>query len=161
MRKSIFRSKKARNLKRRQWSLESFAQLAVKLANYNHPSGKKIKLLMSLLPDERHIGEFIVRNSQHAVELITPSTDFESYKARLQRFDLLISLNSGPMHLAAALRTSLVALYCGYDPRDCGPYMPAELYTAICAEKFPDVENLGMNAIPLDAVYQACIEKII
>lgn len=49
-------------------------------------------------------------------------TDLRLLIALLKRIDLLVTLDSGPMHLAAALGTPLVALFGPTDPRLNGPY---------------------------------------
>jgi heptosyltransferase-1 len=49
-------------------------------------------------------------------------TDLRVLIALLRRTDLLVTVDSGPMHLAAALGTPLVALFGPTDPRLNGPY---------------------------------------
>jgi ADP-heptose:LPS heptosyltransferase len=54
--------------------------------------------------------------------LLAGRTDLRLLIALLKRVDLLVTLDSGPMHLAAALGTPLVALFGPTDPRLNGPY---------------------------------------
>ncbi|MDD5558501.1 glycosyltransferase family 9 protein [Candidatus Methylomirabilis sp.] len=49
-------------------------------------------------------------------------TDLKVLIALLRRIDLLVTVDSGPMHVAAALGTPLVALFGPTDPRLIGPY---------------------------------------
>ena len=54
--------------------------------------------------------------------LVAGRTDLRVLIALLKQIDLLVTLDSGPMHLAAALGTPLVALFGPTDPRLTGPY---------------------------------------
>lgn len=108
----------------RRWPPESFAALARDLAQLRGPGGRPLRLLMELLPDEAEIGETIVRASAGAVTLLTPAPDFERYKATLERMDLLVTTDTGAMHIAGAVGTRLVALFAGTDPASSGPWVP-------------------------------------
>ena len=54
--------------------------------------------------------------------LVAGRTDLRVLIALLKKIDLFVTLDSGPMHLAAALGTPLVALFGPTDPRLNGPY---------------------------------------
>jgi len=47
--------------------------------------------------------------------------------AVLQAVDLMITVDSGPMHIAAAVGTPVVALFGPTDPRRTGPLGPARI----------------------------------
>lgn len=49
----------------------------------------------------------------------------------ISRLDLLLTNDSGPMHIAAAVKTPVVALFGPSDPRMSGPYTDAERYRVI------------------------------
>lgn len=153
LRKARFRSKKAHYL--RQWPVESFARLAQLLVEYMENMGMPVKVIMDLLPDERELGESIVAASGGCITLLTPPPDFERYKAVIRRADLLITPNTGPMHIGGAVGTHMVALFSGMSPADCGPYVPAEQYVALCAEDTTSPER-GIAAITPQAVFDAC-----
>ncbi|MCK5092289.1 MAG: hypothetical protein KAR30_07145, partial [Gammaproteobacteria bacterium] len=120
-------------------------------------TGFELKIIMDLLPDERELGEKIVAASGNRVLLLTPRPDFERYKAVIQRANLLITPNTGPMHIGGAVGTSMVALFAGMSPEDCGPYVPKEQYVALCAED-TDSPELGISAISPTKVFKACRE---
>jgi heptosyltransferase I len=153
LRKASFRSKKAHYL--RQWPVESFGRLAQLLTEYASQAGLQLKIIMDLLPDERELGEAIVQASNHSVTLLTPVPNFERYKAVLQRANLLVTPNTGPMHIGGAVGTNMVALFSGLSPDDCGPYVSADQYTALRAED-TDKAELGIAAITPGSVFEAC-----
>jgi lipopolysaccharide heptosyltransferase II len=43
--------------------------------------------------------------------------------ALIEKMDLFITNDSGPMHMASALATPTIALFCPTDPALCGPYL--------------------------------------
>lgn len=153
LRKASFRSKKAHYL--RQWPVTSFARLAQLLVGYMESMEMPVKIIMDLLPDERDLGESIVAASGGCITLLTPPPDFERYKAVIQRAELLITPNTGPMHIGGAVGARMVALFSGMSPADCGPYVPAEQYVALCAEDTSAPEK-GIAAITPQDVFAAC-----
>ena len=155
LRKGLFRDKKENYL--RQWPVSSFAHLAILLTEHAKKAGFELKIIMDLLPDERELGEKIVAASGSRVILFTPRPDFERYKAVIQRANLLVTPNTGPMHIGGAVGTSMVALFAGMSPEDCGPYVPKEQYVALCAED-TDSPELGISAISPTKVFEASRE---
>lgn len=65
--------------------------------------------------------------------------------------NLLVSANTAPMHIAAAVNTPVVALFDGLLPEDCGPFMPSEQYTVLRAEETGKTEA-GIAAITPESV---------
>lgn len=57
---------------------------------------------------------------------IQPNLDLRSFAALLQQMDLLICNDTGPFHLACALKKKAIALYSPTDPFLCGPYHAPE-----------------------------------
>ncbi len=153
LKKFKFRSQKS--LHERGWPEEYWAQLAVALKHYAEQKNIHIHIIMDLLEEDRALGERIVKLSQNAVTLLIPPMNFERYKATLQSMDLLITPNTGPMHVAGALGTKMVALFAVESADNCGPYVPAEQYTALSAEDMSHPEK-GLAAISVDAVMDAC-----
>ena len=154
-RKLSFRNQDARS--QRGWPAENFAKLANMFAGYAETQSRRIFVIMDLVPEDRALGETIVKLSHGKVIAFIPSLNFERYKALLQRMDLLVTPNTGPMHIAAAVGTNLVALFAGYDPRDCGPYVPDSQYRIVRAEDTAEPER-GLAAISPAAVFEACLD---
>ena len=69
--------------------------------------------------------------------------------------NLLITPDTGPMHIAAAVGTRNICLFSGKSPEDCGPYMKPEHYIALRSEDYGDTE-LGLRAIKPEHVFEAC-----
>lgn len=152
-RKLSFRNQNARS--RRGWPAGHFAKLARMFAEYAEAQSRRIFVIMDLVAEDRELGETIIRLSGGQVIMFILPLNFERYKALLHRMDLLISPNTGPMHIAAAVGTNLVALFAGHDPRDCAPYVPDSQFRVLRAEEMEQPE-LGLEAISPEKVFEEC-----
>lgn len=141
--------------RRKSWPLAAFAKLAVLLTDHASRAGIELRVACDLLPQERALGEALVAESGGRVTLFTEPPDFARYKATIARMNLLVTPDTGPMHIAAALGTPLVALFCGRDPRDCGPYTDPARYVVLRAEEMERPEQ-GLAAISPEQVFEAC-----
>ncbi len=154
LRKTGLRSKTSRH--ERGWPVANWAQLAARLDQYAKQQSKKIHIMMDLLEEDRDLGEQINLLAGGCIKVLIPPLNFERYKATLQRMQLLVTPNTGPMHIAGAVGTKMVALFAVESPDNCGPYIPATQYTALCAEAMPEPEQ-GLAAITVDEVFNACL----
>jgi len=107
----------------RLWPAESFAELAKLIAAYGRERGLDIRIIMDLMPDEVETGEKIVQMSDGAVVMLVPPLDFERYKATLERMNVLVVSNTGPMHLGGAVGTHVVAFFGDVPPSDSAAYV--------------------------------------
>ncbi|MBI3779685.1 MAG: glycosyltransferase family 9 protein [candidate division NC10 bacterium] len=99
------------------WEEERFARLGDMLAER---FGARILVIGSSsdLPLANHLAA-----RMHPAPFVAAGrTDLKLLIALLKRIDLLVTVDSGPMHLAAAVGTPLVALFGPTDPRLNGPY---------------------------------------
>lgn len=108
----------------RLWPARSFAELSKLIAAYANEKGLDIRIIMDLMPDEVAVGEEIVCLSDGAVVMLTPPLDFERYKATLERMNILVISNTGPMHIAGAVGTHVVAFFGDVPPTDSAAYVP-------------------------------------
>jgi lipopolysaccharide heptosyltransferase II len=140
-----------RGMKHRAWPMDEAARLARMLA----ASG--VRPVIDVLPAERAMIAPFAERAGDAVTVLSGPPDFERYKALLARLALFVSPNTGPMHVAAAVGTPVVALFSGWDPADCAPFDPPERVRVLRAEDMPQPER-GLAAIGADAVFAACRE---
>ncbi|HVC82058.1 MAG TPA: lipopolysaccharide heptosyltransferase II [Chloroflexota bacterium] len=70
---------------------------------------------------EAAISEDIRRRMRHQPLVLTGTTDIDELMAVLARCDLVLSGDSGPLHMAVALGRPTVSLYGPTDPRIYGP----------------------------------------
>lgn len=152
---SRFAIRKRQAKLRKLWSPTNYGNLITRMTNTSNTDNTPVKVLMVLLADELSYGEKIVKQSNNNVLLLKSESTFERYKAMIQRADVLLTPDSGPMHMASALGTKIVAFFSMKDPGDCGPYMDPSKFIILRSEDTPHPEK-GINAINVDTVYSAC-----
>jgi heptosyltransferase-1 len=148
-----------RGRKHRMWPQAEAARLAHLLADAGRTNGTKLRPVVDVLPGERGmLHEFLAGAGDDVTVLCGPS-DFERYKAVLARLDALVTPNTGPMHIGAAVGTPVVALFSGWSPADCGPFVPAGRVRVLRAEDTKEPDR-GLAAISAEAAFQACLELL-
>ena len=100
----------------KQWPPASFAQVADQLQK----EGIRVAVIGG--PDETDPGHAVVRHMTTSPIDLVGKTSIKELIALLRRSCLLITNDSGPMHLAAALNTPVVALFGPTDPGRTGPH---------------------------------------
>ncbi len=149
----------SKHKKNKHWPAESYGTLCDRLHLHAKALGLDLRIVMNLMPEERAMGEKVLACSRGSVELLLPEPDFQVYKAFLRRADLLVAPDTGPMHLAAALGTPVVALFSGKNPEDCGPFVPEARRRILRAELTESPEQ-GIAAIGVEPVYAACLSLL-
>lgn len=85
----------------------------------------------------------------------------------ISKLDLFITNDSGPMHIAAAAGTPVVAIFGPEDPKLFGPYTTPDLYRIVCkpmhcrpCDKKNCKSPLCLDQITPDDVLAACVELL-
>lgn len=143
----------------RSWPASHFARLAKILVDFAKDQNLKLRIVMDVLPEERRIGEKILEQAPGLITQMTIKPNMQRYIAYLNRLDVLISPNTGTMHLAAALDTPTVALFSGFSPEDCGPYMNQNKCKVIRAEDGKNPE-LGLKGVTPEEAAKAICELL-
>jgi lipopolysaccharide heptosyltransferase II len=106
----------ARNGQAKRWPPEHFAALADQLVD-------ELDALVVLTgaPNEAPLAEAVVRRAQRPVVDLVGSTSIPELVALLAESEVLVTGDSGPMHIACAVSTPVVALHGPTDPALSGP----------------------------------------
>jgi heptosyltransferase-1 len=99
------------------WPVEHFAEL-VRMMSKN--SDLKFAVLGS--SDDKQLGNTITAAAPSRVVDLTGQTSLHEMIEWLRLSRLVIANDTGPMHIAAALRKPVVALFGPTDPRSAGPF---------------------------------------
>lgn len=106
----------------KRWPIPYWATLLDRLI------GDDIQIVLTGAPVDLPLIDSVIRrmNEQTASRVINLAgkTSLGQLAALLQRSDLLISGDSGPMHIAAAVGTPLIAIHGPTDPAHSGPVSP-------------------------------------
>jgi len=113
------------SLEGRRWPPESFAKIADGLVE---SLGAKVILLG--VNSEKKLSEKIISfaKHKHAITDLTGKTNIDQLTALVSRFSYLITNDTGTMHVAAALGTTIIGLFFAHAyPYETAPYSPGHL----------------------------------
>jgi lipopolysaccharide heptosyltransferase I len=102
----------------KRWPAEGFARLLA-LLHRQHPTWRFVILGSQ---EDRPLGEVIAAAGPEACLDLTGRTTLPEMVEWLRRCTLLVTNDTGPMHVAAALGRPILALFGPTDPRRTGPY---------------------------------------
>ncbi len=103
----------------RRWALERFAAVGVAL---RQRYGLTPLVLSGLAPDEQALARAVWDHIGAAARVVPPAPSPQALAALLRRARLLVANDSGPVHLAAAVGTPVVAIFGPSNHRAWGPY---------------------------------------
>ncbi len=133
----------------KKWIPERFAALADRLVSDLDADA----LFIGAASDKSSVEEIVSLCRQKVVSL-AGATDLIQLAALLKRADLVITCDSGPMHLAAAVGTKVLALFGPTDPVRTGPYGAGHRVIQKSADCIPCLKR----ACPLEE--RICMESI-
>jgi lipopolysaccharide heptosyltransferase I len=143
----------------KRWIPERYARVADRLVKEH---GTRILILWG--PGERPLAERIAR-AMNETSVIAPETDLKQLMALIKRCRLLITGDTGPLHIAAALGVPTVSLFGPSDPVRNGPYGQGH---AVIRSPIPpathwqkkEIGNHWMEAIPVETVVEAAMKQL-
>jgi lipopolysaccharide heptosyltransferase II len=143
----------------KQWLPARFAAVGDRLAQQ---TGARVAILGSAA--ERPLGETIAALMRSTPRVLSGATSLTDLVGVLSRLGLLVTNDSGPMHLAAALDVPLVAIFGPTDWRVTAPRAPrqrllrAEVDCAPCLLRTCPIDHRCMSRVGIDAVVSAASE---
>jgi lipopolysaccharide heptosyltransferase II len=146
----------------KRWSPENHASVADRLSEVR---GAKIFVFGG--PGEEHLASRIEKAMQHPVTNLAGKLSLNELAYVISRLDLLVTNDSGPMHIGAAVKTPVVALFGPEDPVYTRPYTSPDLYRIVqkelscrpCMNKRCD-RPICMESLKPEEVLQACLELL-
>ena len=146
----------------RRWAPDCFAAVTEEII-------KRFDARVVLLggPAERNTAAFIESRIHADVSNLAGKTSVNELPYLISRFDLLITNDSGPMHIAAATKTPIAAIFGPEDPKLFGPYTTPDLYRIVykpmhCrpCDKKNCKSPICLDQITPDDVLAACNELL-
>jgi lipopolysaccharide heptosyltransferase II len=156
----------ARNGQAKRWPTSHIAALATRLARE-----LDALVLLTGAPGEASLAEAVERQSGGNVVDLCGKTSLPELAALLAASDLVISGDSGPMHIACAVGTPVVALHGPTDPAISGPTDPSAsvlrvpLWCSPCYDASATAEcrfgnPVCMKSLAPDVVYLAARRQL-
>jgi len=146
----------------KRWPKENFAKLADMLA------GKlNAKIVIAGAKKDIGLGEDIKKMMNSWPIITCGKTTLKQLGALLERANLVIANDTGPMHMAVAMKTKAIALFGPTSPRITGPYGTGDYRVIFKTEDcgvpcydFTCRDNKCMAAIKVDDVFAAAGEML-
>jgi len=145
------------NWDHKRWPAERFAALGDALAQRH-----RAQVLITGGPDDAALANRVARGMREPAIVLAGQTTLRQLGACIEQASLLVSNDTGVLHMGAALGRPLVALYGPTDPLRTGPLgdprTTTVLHHAACCPRVPcyapdHPEHPGMKAISVD---EAC-----
>lgn len=103
----------------KRWPIPYWAMLIDKLIR-----GLNAQVILTGAPDDKFLIECVSKEMQEQAFNLAGKTSLPQLVALLKRANMVISGDSGPMHIAAAVGTPLIAIHGPTDPTLSGPVSP-------------------------------------
>jgi heptosyltransferase-1 len=140
------------------WPAESFGALGRRMAD------EGVSSLVSFGPGEEGLADLVVAASGGTVRKAFPTT-LREYVALARRARLVVAADTGPLHLACAVGTPVVALFGPTDPERNGPFSREDRVVrrtpacAPCYRRQCPVHAGVMGTLSVDDVHAAVRER--
>ena len=145
----------------KRWPADRFAALADRFVE---TSGGTAVLVGS--SNERDVAQQVCTAMRASPVNLVGQTDLKQLGAVLAEADLMVTNDSGPMHMAAALGTPVVAVFTCTSPVRAGPHGPGHRVVAsraACAASYDRRCRRGMECLddlPVERVWAAARELL-
>jgi heptosyltransferase-2 len=144
------------------WPAEYFAALADRFID-----DLGATVLISAAPRERRIVDAILRAMRHApVDLLSKGLTLGALKEIVRRCDLMVTNDTGPRHIAAAMDAAVVTLFGPTHPEWTEIYYAKERQLAVkvfcgpCQKKICPLDHRCMKLLTPERVFAASMELL-
>lgn len=142
----------------KRWLPDRYADLADRLIGALHAD-----VLIFGSHAERPLAETIAHSMKHTPALVAGETSLRQLMALLAQCRLIVTNDSGPMHLAAALGVPLVAIFGSTDEHATGPVGPRvrivrrPVECSPCGLRECPIDFRCMNTVSVEDVYRSAL----
>lgn len=135
----------------RNWRPERYA------AVMDHATGRgwRVALVGGPSPGERAAADAVLTHCKHAPLDLTGKDTLKKLLALLGRAQLLLTPDSGPMHMANAMGTRVLGLHAASNPNRSGPYSDRRW----CVDKYDTAARKYLGKPAIELAWGTKIEK--
>lgn len=143
----------------RMWFIDKWIELGKKLLNY-YPN---INIILTGSKHEQYLTNQVEKRLRHKRVLnMAGKLSLGAAAALIDKLDLLITPDTGPLHIAAALKTPTIALYGVMNHRHTNPCFDEDIHIAIQKEIVcePCIKKKCNNPVCMSHTPEEIIQKI-
>ncbi|MFN8006579.1 MAG: lipopolysaccharide heptosyltransferase II [Terriglobia bacterium] len=145
----------------KRWPTDRFASLLDRLAGE-----QEVNVVLCGSPAEVPIARAIASRMRHAPTILSGKTSLAELVAVISCCDLFITNDSGPMHLAAALKIPMVSIFGPTDEIATGPMnsdavlIKKRVECSPCLLRECPIDHRCMTRIAVDEVYRQAVQQL-
>ena len=129
----------------RNWSVEGYAQVADQaVAQY----GVQVVLSGGPSQEERDYAQQICEAMQHPAVNLVGQTTLKALLALIERAQVMIAPDTGPMHMATTVGTPVIGLFATSNPLRTGPYLSQASVVNVYPQALQQFEHLSVEQAP-------------
>jgi len=151
----------------KRWLPERFAETADRLCRTIRESrGQEASVVILGGKEEEELGQEIASHLSSRSLVLTGATTIRELMAALKRCEVLLTNDSGPMHVANALRVPVVGIFGSTDWRKTAPFGNADglvrqpVDCAPCMLLDCPIDHRCMTRVTVDQVYEAATKQL-
>jgi heptosyltransferase I len=135
----------------RNWRAERYAAVI----DHANARGWRVALVGGPSADERAMADAVLASCRHPPLDLTGKDSLKKLLAMLGRAQMLLSPDSGPMHMANAVGTRVLGLHAASNPDRSGPYSDRRW----CVNKYDEAARTYLGKPASDIAWGSKIEK--
>jgi heptosyltransferase-2 len=151
----------------KRWLPERFAEVAQRLAErIGQDESAQVVVVILGARGEESLGKDIAARINGRSVVLSGGTTIRELMAVVKRCRLLITNDTGPMHIAAACGVPVVAVFGPTDSHTTAPYgqersiVREAVDCAPCLLRECPIDHRCMTRIPVDRVYDAAVQQL-
>jgi heptosyltransferase II len=151
----------------KRWLPERFAEVAQRMSRHAYDRhGSRVAVLILGAPGEEALGREIAARIDGRSAVLSGATTIRELMAATKRCGLLLTNDTGPMHMAAAFNVPLVAVFGPTDWRSTSPYGQAQglvrepVECSPCLLRECPIDHRCMTLVSVDRVYEAATKQL-
>ena len=151
----------------KRWLPERFAEVAQRLAErLGQDENAQVVVVILGARGEESLGKDIAARINRRSVVLSGATTIRELMAVVKRCRLLITNDTGPMHIAAACGVPVVAVFGPTDSHTTAPYgqersiVREAVDCAPCLLRECPIDHRCMTRIPVDRVYEAAVQQL-
>lgn len=151
----------------KRWLPERFAEVAQRLSRQvHHAQGRPVAVMILGAQGEEALGGEIAGRIGGRCVVLSGTTTIRELMAATKRCALLVTNDTGPMHIAAAFGVPVVAIFGPTDWRTTAPYGQAQgivrepVDCAPCLLRECPIDHRCMTRVLVDRVYETAVKQL-
>jgi heptosyltransferase-2 len=151
----------------KRWLPDRFADTTERLGQtIRQTHAQDVAVMIIGAKGEEALGNEIAARLSHRTVVLSGATTIRELMTAAKRCGLLLTNDTGPMHIASAMKVPIVAVFGSTDWRTTSPYRAAEAIVrhpvecAPCLLRECPIDHRCMTRVSVEQVYEAAIKQM-